>query len=375
MRIRIIMMIIIIVVVIYIITKILTQRIQYKLIPDLEEYTKTTRKNPDVDVVITWVDSTDIQWKQAKIEAQKKEGRKLDSIRVPPSLMVDAELSLNLLLIFKNIPWIRNVFIVSWRITDIPCLSENAILNSHYKSGRIKLINQKDILPEPINVFNSHAIESRLHYIPGLSEKFLYMNDDFFVTRFIPYDMLFYKDLPVIRPQFYLPASSYLTNIYFKWMPGYKIIQDYFQKYKIFFPSHHVTPLTKTMMLDAEYTLKKEWDATTRSVFRSHKDIAPVAFSLLNAIPNHKVIGFKKDPLITFYNLHANRHGEYEDRFVYMFLQILPSIQDKLTIRNYKRILYKLNKIQPHCVCFSALKGDDKLDRTLKAISQYAFSR
>src|SRR5699024_11149044 len=32
-------------------------------------------------------------------------------------------------------------------------------------------------------VFNSHAIESQLHHIPGLAEQYLYLNDDVFFGR------------------------------------------------------------------------------------------------------------------------------------------------------------------------------------------------
>jgi len=370
-----IIIVIVLIIVVCIIVSFTTQKIQYKLSPVLKDYTNS-EQNEDVDVVITWVDSTDIQWKHAKIEAQLKEGHTLESIRSPPpTVMVDAELSLNLLLVFKNLPWIRQIFIITWRIRDIPCLMNNPVLKYHFQSGRIKLIDQRELLAIPNNVFNSHAIETKLHYIPGLSEKFIYMNDDFFATRFIRYDMLFYQGFPVIRPQFYLPASQYLADLSLKHMPGYKKIQDYFQDKKIFFPSHHVTPLSKSIMLDAEYAFKKDWDNTTVSVFRNSKDIAPVALSLLYAIQTNKIVGYRNDPLITFYNLHANRYGEYEDRFIYMFIQMLPALQDKLNVRSYNRILKKLNTFQPHCVCFSAVSEDAKLQRTLKAIYNYAFSR
>ena len=39
--------------------------------------------------------------------------------------------------------------------------------------------------------FNSQAIESRLHRIPGLAEHFLYLNDDVFLGRPVPPEMFF----------------------------------------------------------------------------------------------------------------------------------------------------------------------------------------
>ncbi|MGW4912487.1 stealth family protein [Streptomyces sp. NPDC004270] len=48
----------------------------------------------------------------------------------------------------------------------------------------LTVIDHRDILPaDALPVFNSHAIESGLHHIPGLSEHYLYFNDDVFINR------------------------------------------------------------------------------------------------------------------------------------------------------------------------------------------------
>jgi len=48
----------------------------------------------------------------------------------------------------------------------------------------LTVVDHRDILPaDALPVFNSHAIESRLHHIPGLSERYLYFNDDVFINR------------------------------------------------------------------------------------------------------------------------------------------------------------------------------------------------
>ena len=39
--------------------------------------------------------------------------------------------------------------------------------------------------PEDLPTFNSHAIEHNIYKIKGLSERFLYMNDDFFFGQYI----------------------------------------------------------------------------------------------------------------------------------------------------------------------------------------------
>ena len=73
-------------------------------------------------------------------------------------------------------PWIRNVFIVTngqkpdWlNLTTATVISHDQIFE------------KKEDLP----TFNSRAIESHLHQIPGLSENFLYFNDDWAFTNHI----------------------------------------------------------------------------------------------------------------------------------------------------------------------------------------------
>lgn len=50
---------------------------------------------------------------------------------------------------------------------------------------RLSVVDHRELFPDPsaLPVFNSHAIETVLHRIPGLSEHFLYLNDDGFLLR------------------------------------------------------------------------------------------------------------------------------------------------------------------------------------------------
>jgi len=45
-------------------------------------------------------------------------------------------------------------------------------------------------------LFNSHPIENNLHRIDGLSERFVYFNDDIFVVSPVEPDFFFVKGLP-----------------------------------------------------------------------------------------------------------------------------------------------------------------------------------
>jgi hypothetical protein len=73
-------------------------------------------------------------------------------------------------------PWIRTVYLVTddqtpqWLDADQP---------------GITVVSHRDMFGDPawLPTFNSHAIESQLHRIDGLSEHFLYFNDDVFIGR------------------------------------------------------------------------------------------------------------------------------------------------------------------------------------------------
>jgi hypothetical protein len=71
-------------------------------------------------------------------------------------------------------PWVRKIFIVTddqkpeWLVED----------------EKVQIVDHTTIFPSGTRLptFNSHAIETALHRIPGLSEHFIYFNDDVFCT-------------------------------------------------------------------------------------------------------------------------------------------------------------------------------------------------
>ena len=81
------------------------------------------------------------------------------------------ELKYSLRSVEKHAPWVRNIFIVtngqipSWLNLDNP---------------RLKLVTHEELFlnKSHLPTFSSPAIEAHLHRIPGLSPKFIYLNDD-----------------------------------------------------------------------------------------------------------------------------------------------------------------------------------------------------
>jgi hypothetical protein len=127
----------------------------------------------DIDVVYTWVDSSDPRWiLKKRIFTGNEKGDSADnSLRY----LSRDELRFSIRSVVKNAPWVRRIYVVtdeqkpSW-------LKE---------SDKLKIVDHREIFPDPsvLPVFNSHAIESCLHRIPELSESFLYFNDDVFLGK------------------------------------------------------------------------------------------------------------------------------------------------------------------------------------------------
>lgn len=145
----------------------------------------------EIDIVYLWVDGSDPEW-QARRSAFT--GKKLDSTETncKGRYADNDELKYNLRALEKYAPWIRHVFIVTDNQTPAWLDTSNP---------KVTVVDQKEILPEISRpCYNSSLIEHFLYKIPGLSEHFLYANDDMFLNKPVSPDVFFAPDgLPIIR--------------------------------------------------------------------------------------------------------------------------------------------------------------------------------
>ncbi|MCQ9386009.1 stealth family protein [Brevibacterium sp. 50QC2O2] len=131
-----------------------------------------------VDLVYTWVDGDDPGWraKRAAVEASVDPGSLNETATVTSRFISRNELKYSLRSVEYYASWVRTIYLVTdgqipdWLDTSNP---------------KIKVIDHKDIFTDAdaLPVFNSHAIESQLHHIPGLADKYVYMNDDIVFMR------------------------------------------------------------------------------------------------------------------------------------------------------------------------------------------------
>lgn len=130
-----------------------------------------------VDVVYTWVNDRDPEWRARYGEALRDHdpGELGGQSASPARFRNRDELRYSLRSLALNARFVRRVYIVTagqvpeWLARDVP---------------NVRVVPHEEILePECLPTFNSHAIETALHRIDGLAEHYLYLNDDFFFGR------------------------------------------------------------------------------------------------------------------------------------------------------------------------------------------------
>lgn len=176
-----------------------------------------------IDFVVTWVDDSDQVWQEKRNEYQ-------------PKLQADKATSGDKAYrdwgtfkywfrgVEKFAPWVNKVYLVT----------DNQVpkwLNTNHE--KLVVVDHKEIIDEQyLPVFNSNAIEMNLHKIKGLSENFVYFNDDMYITAPVEKKDFFREDLPVdmavlspIVPECYGTANYQVNDM--------EIINKYFSKKEI----------------------------------------------------------------------------------------------------------------------------------------------
>lgn len=147
---------------------------------------------PTVDAVITTVDGTDEEWQKERAMFLGDPSAGCREGVVESRFRYYRTIRLQVLLIRKCMPFVRRVFVV------LSGPSQKRIIED-LKGTDVDIVYHRDFIPgEHLPTFNSHAIELFLWKIPGLSDFFLYFNDDQFVLGQVERSM-FVKDSGVAR--------------------------------------------------------------------------------------------------------------------------------------------------------------------------------
>ena len=157
-------------------------------------------KDRHIDAVITWVDGEDPVHREKRLNAlNDTENGKINTL---PSGADTTRFSNNdeikycINSIIRFAPWIRKIFIVTDDQT--PDFLSDSFMHEH----DIHIVDHKEIFESyewALPTFNTRTIESGLWRIPGLSDRFIYFNDDFVLSKKVEPEDFFQDGKAVIQ--------------------------------------------------------------------------------------------------------------------------------------------------------------------------------
>ncbi|MCR4900106.1 MAG: Stealth CR1 domain-containing protein [Treponema sp.] len=142
--------------------------------------------NNNIDFVLPWVDGNDPEWIKEFNKWSPAAKKNLD-------LRAERYRDYGLLKywfrgIEKFTPWVNKIHFIT-------CGQKPDWLN--VSSSKLNWVKHSDYIPsEYLPVFSSHPIELFINKIPGLAEKFVYFNDDIFLTSPLKESYFFKNNLP-----------------------------------------------------------------------------------------------------------------------------------------------------------------------------------
>jgi len=228
----------------------------------------------DVDVVYTWVDGTDAEWKRSYEEARRLlPPESAHALAANPSRYRNRdEMRYSLRSLALHAPWVRRVFVVTCGHVP-PWLYDD--------DERVRVVHHDEILDAGcLPTFNSHAIETALHHIDGLAEHYLYLNDDVFLGRSVMPSLFFGPDgRPIFFPDETAPIPRGSATVDDAPVDAAaKNVRDLIGARFGMIPDlkalHVAHPQTKSILVEIEQELAEELASTASSRFRSAGDLS-----------------------------------------------------------------------------------------------------
>ena len=164
-----------------------------------------------VDAVITWVDGNDEVHADKLATYLATHGISRPESAAPTRFNECGEINYCVKSLLHFAPWIQTIYIVTSAQTP-PILKQ---LMGTPEEGRVKIVDESELFfgfESNLPMFNSITIESLLWRIPGLSNRFIYLNDDWSIIRPVAYDDFFRDDKIVLRGHWRVQSERKLDN-------------------------------------------------------------------------------------------------------------------------------------------------------------------
>lgn len=280
----------------------------------------------DVDVVYTWVNKDEkweIDFEKYRLNVNRE---KLGMHAADPARFENhEELFFSIKSVRKYLPWVRKIYVIT---NSLDCLPDYLT-----KDPIIEIVHHKELIPEKfLPTFNSHVIEAFLHKLSGLSENFIYFNDDVFVARELSKEHFFQSNglasLFVSNKTFNFNSKKKTPTLH-AYIRGKKLLKEIYDVNINYSLVHTYVPLKKSM-----YQLA--WDLYSEQIllfldnrFRGNNDLNMATFLV---------------PWLSYISGLSSINSD----ICYYF-----NFRSPHAVSQYKNLLSKNRKDLPHSVCIN----------------------
>ena len=291
-----------------------------------------------IDIVYTWVDDKDKNWqKQKKLYQTQYEF--FEDATTNNRFVDDGLLKYSLRSVQKYAPWINHIYIVT---------AEQIPKWLNINNPKISVVFHRNIMPsDALPPFNSNAIEMCLDNIQGLSEYFLYSNDDTFFGDFVDPSFFFKKEKVICR---FFNEIKLLEPCIYKDMLQNSV--KCFENAGFEIPKrtlhHNIDAYKKSLILECKNKFKNEIDKTIHNQFRTNNDLQRIIFSFY-------MVAIKQGYMKRVYNINKPL---YKKLIKTLFCG---SPNDSMYF-NYKNqnIEYSLKEYKPKLFCLNEFMNSTK---------------
>lgn len=228
-----------------------------------------------IDLVYTWVDGNDPRWLELKRHHKSLVTGCSEEESGTSRYESHDELRYSLRSVARYAPWINHIYVITadqtpeWLNTD---------------NSKISIVSHSDIFPtEALPSFSSPAIESCMFRIEGLSEHFLYSNDDMLLAHEVTPETFFTdKGYPIVRvrPQIITRKKSMRSHYMLTVYRMQQLIKRTYGKWYPYAPHHNFDAYLKSDMRACAEAFADLWRATVYHRFRDDNDMQRFVYSL-----------------------------------------------------------------------------------------------
>ena len=258
--------------------------------------------NDKIDAVILFVDMNDHNWRTLYNSYVLKNEIPDKFINNEQRFRDYGSLKCVLRSIDLYASWINNVYLVVQSESQVP---------KWINKSEVKVVLHEDFIPKKyLPTFNCNTIETHLHLIPGISEKFIYFNDDTILNS-VNYPADYFIGDKCVH-HIMRHESNRITNSFSNWYTHlrYSNIKEICKATKnntiledVFYNSHGPTPMLKTICEEIYRKIDIENHTTT---FREKTNLTQELFTVY-ALYKRKLIWLKNDTNKNYTSKETNK--------------------------------------------------------------------